>query len=537
MPSLLETPSFSNPLILLLYTFAAHGFILFNDGLYWDGWMMDSWQRRKEWNKMKRFCSEVGMPFQAYLHKFIARFPNRTLVYRAIVVSSTYASSLAVYLITTRFGFLDENQGLVLALLYLSYTGYHMNVDTLIVLQYGFPVAIFYWAAYVTLVSLDATGATHWGFHLVSLLMFLLAFSANSLLVYYFGFLGLKLLMQFYPLDHSWLSAYNVVIHNLDYICLPFVFWIFKEKFTPRHGHYKNYNRISLNFRRIAGGFRSAMHSGVLAPIAAPIRSAWQARIMWIPVIASVFVFYFPSHAVIDSPTIPQPLAIILFTFGTLLLGLATLPYILVGQNFAPGGYATKHHLLLHLPVSLMLLGAITLLVPADAVLSVIVFVLLVNFIHLNSVYLYFIAVVAKDRSWLYKLSKIDRAKGNSFFYIEDTHSIQGDKYFPQNSPAYSFYMLDWLWGGGTHIGLMVSQSRSERLNSDQISKLMIETTLAFDMQGVNTHGSQATLEISDGVERSPIRVALKYLRERYLPGGNVQRILERVTDLKYAAL
>ena len=169
MSSLPETSCFLNPLILLVFTVAAHGLILFNDGLYWDAWMIDSWQRRRDWSTMKRFFSEVGMPLQPYLHRFIAGFPNRSIVYRLLVVASTYGSALAIYLTATRFGFLDENQALILSLLYLAYTGYHMNVDSIIVLQYGLPAAMFYWAAYVAFAALDHAGASHWGLRLMSL--------------------------------------------------------------------------------------------------------------------------------------------------------------------------------------------------------------------------------------------------------------------------------------------------------------------------------------------------------------------------------
>jgi hypothetical protein len=157
-----------------------------------------------------------------------------------------------------------------------------------------------------------------------------------------------------------------------------------------------------------------------------------------------------------------------------------------------------------------------------------------VNVIHLNSVYLYYIAVVAKDRSWLYKLSKISGANKHSFFYISDSHSIQGDHYYPQDSPAYSFYMFDWLWGEKTRIGVQVPESYTERLEGEQIKELLTGTSFEYDMQGVNVHGSQARLVISDGVKRAPIWVALKYLKERYRPGGNVEKVLGDLTELRY---
>ncbi len=61
---MIEAVSNSMPWIGLIlgYGFLTHGIILFNDGLYWDGWMLDVWQQHKDENSMRRFFSEVGMP-------------------------------------------------------------------------------------------------------------------------------------------------------------------------------------------------------------------------------------------------------------------------------------------------------------------------------------------------------------------------------------------------------------------------------------------------------------------------------------------
>jgi len=372
---------------------------------------------------------------------------------------------------------------------------------------------------------------------LVSLAMFLLAFSANSLLVFYFGFLGLKLSLQSFSFSNLGVNELNIIVGNLDYIVLPFLFWFSKEKFAPRHGSYKSYNRIRLNPIRIALKYINAIRSGFEAAISDPIRSVANAHLLWIPITAAALAFYFPGFIPFDAGGASKVVSIEFLTIGVILFLLAALPYILIDQNFAPGGFSTKHHLLFHLPVSMILFGIICLLSPPNTMTPVMVFLLLVNVIHLNSVYLYYIAVSVKDRSWLYKLSKFDTAKANSLFYILDNHSIQGDRFYPQDSPAYSFYMFDWLWSDKSHVGITVRSSRIDLLNDKQISELLIATTLDYDMQDVDVHGRQAKLEISNGLERSPINVAFKYLREKYLPGGNVERILDRVCDLDYARL
>ena len=95
--------------------------------------------------------------------------------------------------------------------------------------------------------------------------------------------------------------------------------------------------------------------------------------------------------------------------------------------------------------------------------------------------------------------------------------------------------MFEWLWADKTRIGIHVSASHRQRLQGEQISKLLAAATLEYDMQEVNIRGSHARLVISDGTKRTPIWIALMYLKERYLPGGKVERVLEEITDLNYA--
>jgi hypothetical protein len=527
-----DSPTLLHALLLLVFTLVAHGLILFNDGLYWDGWMIDSWQRRKAWGTMKRFFAEVGMPNQHYLHKFIARFPNRSLVYRLLVVASTYASALAIYLTAPHFG-LDHTQALVLALLYLAYTGYHMNVDCIIVLQYGLPVAMFYWGAYMAFAAVDHAGAAHWGLRLAALALFWGSFSANSILVYYFGFLGLLVGSAAGFTDAPWHNAVQGLLKYPDYAALPFVFWIVKERLAPRHGAYVSYNRFNLGPVMLARGFFNAIRSGVESAIIAPFRSALEANFLWVGLAALALACYSLPGAADVPGLVSPPLAVHLMTAGAVLCLLAAAPYILVGRDFSPGGWNTKHHLLFHLPVSMMVLGAGGTLLSARAFVPAMVLILAVNAVHLNLVYLYYVAVAAKDHSWLHKLDRIPGARAQSVFYLHDQHSIQGDHYFPQLSPAYSFYMFDRLWGERTHIGFHVRASHRGRLSDEEIRRRMSATTLEYDMD-VDIHGSHAKLVISDGLTRTPLRLAAMYLIAKYLPGGDMNKILEDIADLGY---
>ena len=217
-------------IILLIYTSLSHGLTLFNDGLYWDSWMVDSWQRRKDWHTMKRYLSEVGMPIMYYVYKLNSYFPNRIFASKLLGFISIYFSSVLVYLIATFFEFLNPGQALVISLLFLSYTGYHMMVDTVVSLQYTFPIFVFYLAVFLSLFGFSSNSSESIYFHFMAIILFFWSFNANSILVYYFGFLGFSLLFQA-NWDLNNLFQTNILINNVFYCLIPFIYWIIKEKF------------------------------------------------------------------------------------------------------------------------------------------------------------------------------------------------------------------------------------------------------------------------------------------------------------------
>ncbi len=522
------------PLLICIYGALAHGAILFNDGVYWDGWMIESWQRNRNWAAMKRFFSEVGLPIYYYQHRILSRLGARIFAYRLIAFVSTLLSALAVYLISVHLGYLDPVNSLLLALLYLSYTGYHMNIETNVGLQYTFPTALFYWTVYAALMFQDLVGTAHWSLRLTALAVFFIAFNANSLLVYYFGFLGLKLFAKLDVNDDLLTSLSVEGLRNIDFVVLPFVYWVLKEKLTPRSGFYKDYNRLRFRPLLFVFGSFNAIGSGMEAPITSPIRSAAAANYLWIPVGVFCVAVYVTDRIGLEFPVTSPELAAAMLSLGPVLFAMAALPYLLVGQNFFPGGWATKHHMLFHLPMALIVLGALNLLLPAALILPVAAFVLALNMSYLNWLHLYYIAVTVKERSWLHKLANVDGVKKKSIIYIADDHSIQGDPHIAQSSPTYSFYMFEWLWGERTRVGFPASALHGQRLQRVEIVELIRRSSSEEEMKDVDIDGSHASIVITDGLERSPMRIAVRYLKEKYLPGGDVKKILADAADLKY---
>jgi hypothetical protein len=238
-------------------------------------------------------------------------------------------------------------------------------------------------------------------------------------------------------------------------------------------------------------------------------------------------------------PLAPPLGAINQIGLGCALFILAALPYALIGQNFFPRGWNTKHHMLFHLPVSLILLGAVDWVLPDQVVLPAIAFVLATNAIYLNLTYLHHVGAAVKNRSWLHKLSKIECARKISVFLVTDLHSIRGDPCNPdqEHRPAYLFYMFEWLWGEKTRCGLPVDASFQGPIPADRVATELVRSTLDYDMQQVDVRGPQARVIISDGPLRPSSMIPVFYLRRRWLHSGNVEEVLELATEVKFTPL
>ena len=109
--------------LILGYGILTHGIIVFNDGLYWDGWLVDVWQQNKDWNSMRRFYSEVGMPILYFEHRILGHFPWRQLAYRAISLISILSIAVFVFLTAVHTKVFNPQRAAVISLLSRVTTG------------------------------------------------------------------------------------------------------------------------------------------------------------------------------------------------------------------------------------------------------------------------------------------------------------------------------------------------------------------------------------------------------------------------------
>ena len=523
-------------IIIVCLSFAIHGSVLFNDGLYWDGWIIDSWQRNKNWKAMKRFYSEVGMPILYYQHRLMSYVPYRILAYKSLAVVSTTISAVCVYIIAVNFELLSPANALILAMLFISYTGAHMVVDTVVALNYSFPTALFYCAILISMMSDVSAGYGHWFLRILGLALFLLSFNMNSLLVFYFGYLLLRVALFFSQSAFNGTDMISFFASNIDYISLPFVFWFVKGKFTPRHGNYANYNRLQfspLQTLRDSWLFVSLLRYGFEGSITKPISYLFNERLLWFPSLAVGFISFLFYNAIPVVEPLTQPSSFVIA--GFVLLFLAGFPYILVGQPFALAGWATKNSALLHLPVALILLGLIHLIMPAHIIMYFTLLLVVTFGLYLNTQYLYYLAVYVKNRSWLFNLYNHPDCHNFSIFQVVDRHFIRGDICYPVNEhrTVYLHYMFEWLWSDRSRLGMVKSVPRHVPYSSVDIDIAIRETTLGYDLDTVNVAGAQARVTIEPGIIRSPLLIAIMYIGCNLFQKHRLSGLLRQVTTIK----
>src|SRR6267378_1823631 len=286
---MIEAVSNSMPWIGLIlgYGFLTHGIVLFNDGLYWDGWMLDVWQQHKDENSMRRFFSEVGMPILSLEHRILGRFPRRQIAYR-------------------------------------------VTFDGNVSLQYTLKIALFYVGCFFAVTTISASDAAHIAVFAVSLILFFAAFNANSVLVYFWGFV-LFYTWLVYTRSPEGFGTYES-LKILSLAILPFAYWITKETLTPRHGYYKNYNKIRFTpFSILQVGLR-AFRYGIDVPMFKPILEFVASKHASL-VLSSVFLGLLAFDLSKDLVAMPRLEALHILAAGYALLFLAAAPFMLVGQG------------------------------------------------------------------------------------------------------------------------------------------------------------------------------------------------------------
>lgn len=536
--------------VILVYGFLTHGIILLNDGLYWDGWVLDLWQQNSDRNSMRRLYSEVGMPTLYFEHWILGRFPQRQLAYRAVSLASILIIAVFVFLTAVYTKSFTPPQAAMISLLLLSYPAYAVTMDSIASLQYTFKIALFYMGCYFAVTTINNPDVEHILVFSASLILFFVAFNANSLLVYFWGFL----------LFYVWLvhtqspAGFDVreYVKVIVLIVLPIAYWVTKETFAPRHGYYKHYNRIRLRPFLIWKIGLQALRYGLNVPMVKPIRELVRPKTVFF-ILASISVGALVFDFSKDLLAIEKYEALQVLLIGYALLYLGAVPFMLVGQGFSEGGWAAKNFMLFHLPFALVVFGWLQLM-PHSFGIVVTPIVLLANTFYIVKTHLLYIAISVKDKALIRWLAASPQLGCASVIKIRDSHWFEYpfESKTAMHRPAYLSCMIKRIWPGSRILAILDNEGafKGRSLTADEIEDALEATTLRYSFAPQVQPGPQYLITITAPNDRfdrahfsgasdevgdvNPIkqsvmvRIALKYLWLKWFSSNTLIELFEQ---------
>lgn len=518
----------------------AHGVLLLNDGAYGDSVILAGMLEPGRVQHLLTSSSQVGRPLIGRVLASTMGVRNKALFYHAIAVASMVLIGTLTYLICLATGMLDAQTSAVVALLTVSYTGNQMLMDFSVALLYYFFQVFFLAGALVVFLAASADPA---GAALLCVLaagLFFLGFQMESHLSYFFGLPLLLCAGWVLARGQGQASLQPLVVAGVVSV-FPFAHWILKERMTPRHGEYRNYNRFRFNpvltRRYILRLFTRGLAGAVLEPFRYVLGHRW-GWLALVPAGLAAWAFHVSGLAA-AAPTVGTSLGLLCFGFVLLVLG--NVPYILVLQPAGLRGWSTKNNVLIALPCALMLTGLLTLVVPGRALSALLGFTLTFYVVYLNLVHLHWVAIWAKHRSLLHALSRMPEAQAVSVFAYTDRHRLSAtyDEH-QENCNLYIVFLLDVLWGGLRHMAIVEPAPKTEGYTRLEVEIVMQSTTMDYVLGAVDRDGTQAALVLDAGeLALSPTAVALRYLWHRWVAPEGMDGFLgalSRVTCTPLAA-
>ena len=210
----------------------SQGFLLIMSGRWWDDWCF---YELPFWS-LKNFAMQMGRPSVIAIIEFVSLFPYS--FYRIFTFLMFYASMIFLYRILK--GWLDlsdESTFWICAL----YSIIPINDARVVLACFPYTVSVFFFMAGMCLVVARLNnGIFKLRHRLVSYLLFIVAFTMNSALVFY-GLVLLMILMRLYKAGRL-----KSAVCFVDYLILPIAFFAIKSRFFPAYGLYANYNNVNL---------------------------------------------------------------------------------------------------------------------------------------------------------------------------------------------------------------------------------------------------------------------------------------------------
>jgi len=523
--------------ILLLLSLLTHGLLLLNDGTYWDDWLIKSYLAHGNWGSLHQMTSEMGLPLLGYFFWEVNSIFGLH-AYTALAFALVTAISLLIYALLQLDSSITQPESLGIAALTIAFPAYRTTI-LFCTLQYLFCYALFLGTALLLIESEKWTSGRQILFRPLALLLFFISFNTNSLLVFYFIFIAYYLYQK--RQSHIWRSYRELasdIFHNIDYILLPFVYWILKITLTPGHGEYKHYNQFNLTPWSLYSNLRGFLHWGVTAPLTSAADAVIHHPIWWLFILVAAIAILESRplrHWLRSPPHDSQLNTAPILALSSIAFIFALLPYIVVGLSPSTDPWDSRFNLLITFPLAtLIVIGTRGLAKPSKPTARLSTFlspgrwILIAMLIALSSnqfivVYTRYQARWVKDRSVILNLRGLPQLSKFSIIHIKDDMEV-----LHQRKEAYRWYewtmMFHQAWGGDSRIGYYSDGSMP------RVPPIKRYYTTHFQNDGCN-----ASLTILPGPNaNTAIIMMFKYFYFKYIDPNKLADFLGPVTSLRY---
>lgn len=514
-----------------------HVLLLFNTGIYFDGWMLFDWLKTNNWNESLQFFQRVGMPLNHYWYWAAAHGATFPLSYKIFSFVWMLAGAAATYAIFEKLQVLSFEQRIFAILLAA------MNPVMVTVIEpshfcYHTGYFLIQLAALVFLYSEGAGGVPRHLSRAFALLLFLLSFNHNGLLTYYYG--GWALWCGYRCSRGRW--DYKTTLkyafgRRLDFSLLPLVFWLWKAIFTPPYGDQLGHNSVafganmlpplrkipevlSAQFQEV---FLNLHHGTVLAACV---------------FVAGVLLFIRSGKSDDDGGwkrTWPPLLS------GAILFCGATFPYIASSRGFSIGLNGDRMNFLYSFPLALFMVGVSSALFPrgawriARSILGVMVFLFTLQTVKR---YVNWQLRAVKDEAVMLAIEESGALEKATIFGVRDHISFKDrwdDRYaYILHQPT---FMMAGMGGSMRWLGIPENLAESPRVHPPAEAAAFIDLyKLSYYARGVDLNGKQGTLHIQPGAAfNDSLRMFSDYCYFKFLQPSGFKPFLREVVVLTFS--
>jgi hypothetical protein len=521
-------------LLILLVGAASHWQVLFNDGTYWDDWIVRAFPSGKPyWPSILGIARETGV---VITNVWLAHLYD-LLDWRLVVFASVVVSGILAYRIGIETGLIGRFEALFLAFITMTFPAFQTWI-VFSTASYVLCYTLFLAAALLALKAEPARGAPRWLLRGSALVLFVLSFGTNSLLVFYLGFLLLLFIVVRRREQLTTRQTLRRAPRYIYYVLLPVLFWVIKQAFFPRAGLYASYNAFTFSLEAVNNGIHVFLTDAILGQVKEAL-----VTFLGLPALAVTVLLFFAwllkRRAGRFAVTATQPSKLVVF--GLVLLFLAIFPYVAVGLRPTLHGWETRHALLVALPLGLVTVGVTRLSIGpnpdagtgANVTATILLSCLVAAFcLATNGNYAKWQARWAKDRSVIEKLRTMNDLRPVSVFWVNDFSRIG-------TAEGYQFYewshLLNSIWSGESRIGL------DQRLNtyvywSSRLMNLRKFFSERYALSGFDPTGSQVFLSIRRGPRMTgagDAEIAGRYLLYSRILPGRLPGFLAELTDVQ----